>query len=74
VQVPLRPITRETVRAVTRLSVAPGREHFVAPNAVSLSQALFSDEAWCRAIHADDEKGGFVMLANDIVLVRELAS
>jgi diamine N-acetyltransferase len=46
----------------------------VAPNAVSLSQALFSDEAWCRAIHADDEKGGFVMLANDIVLVRELAS
>jgi diamine N-acetyltransferase len=64
-QVTLRPITSETVRAVTQLSVAPGQEHFVAPNAVSLSQALFSDEAWYRAIHADDEMVGFVMLADE---------
>jgi diamine N-acetyltransferase len=64
-QVTLRQITSETVRAVTSLSVAPGQEHFVASNAVSLAQALFSDEAWYRAIHADEELVGFVMLADE---------
>lgn len=64
-QVTLRPITADTVRAVTSLSVAPEQQHFVAPNAVSLSQALFSDEAWYRAIYADDELVGFAMLADE---------
>ena len=64
-QVTLREITSDTVRAVTKLSVHPGQQGFVAPNAVSLSQALFSDEAWYRAIHADDELVGFVMLADE---------
>jgi diamine N-acetyltransferase len=64
-KVELREITSETVRAVIKLAVDPGQAGFVAPNAVSLSQALFSDEAWYRAIYADDDMVGFVMLADE---------
>jgi diamine N-acetyltransferase len=63
--VTLREITSDTVRAVTKLAVAPGQERFVASNAVSLAQALFSDEAWYRAIYAGDELVGFVMLSDE---------
>jgi diamine N-acetyltransferase len=64
-QVTLHEITSETVRAVIALSVAPHQQGFVASNAVSLAQALFSDEAWYRAIHADGELVGFVMLSDE---------
>ncbi|MFN7780022.1 MAG: GNAT family N-acetyltransferase [Betaproteobacteria bacterium] len=63
--VTLREITADTVRAVIRLNVADGQDRFVAPNAVSLAQALFSPEAWYRAIYAGDELAGFVMLADE---------
>jgi diamine N-acetyltransferase len=63
--VTLREITSDTVRAVTQLAVAPGQESFVASNAVSLAQALFSDEAWYRAVYADDALVGFVMLSDE---------
>ena len=63
--VTLREITAETVRDVTRLSVADSQQGFVAPNAVSLAQALFSDYAWYRAIYCADELAGFVMIADD---------
>ena len=53
-QVTLREITSETVRAVTKLAVHPSQVGFVASNAVSLAEALFSSEAWYRAIYADD--------------------
>lgn len=66
--VTLREITADTVLAVVRLSVAESQQRFVAPNAVSLAQALFSPQAWYRAIHADDEIAGFVMLADDSLL------
>lgn len=66
--VTLREITADTVLAVVRLSVADSQQRFVAPNAVSLAQALFSPQAWYRAIHADDEIAGFVMLADDSLL------
>ena len=58
-------ITAATVRAVCNLAVAPGQQGFVAPNAVSLAEALFSEEAWYRAVHADGELVGFVMLADE---------
>ena len=64
-QVTLREITSETVRAVTDLAVAEPQRVFVAPNAVSLAQALFSSEAWYRAIYAADELAGFVMLYDE---------
>ena len=61
--VELRPVTEDNVRAVCRLAVAPAQSGFVAPNAVSLAQALFSKEAWYRAIYADDQPVGFAMLS-----------
>ncbi|MEO6566610.1 MAG: hypothetical protein ABIO63_11315 [Casimicrobiaceae bacterium] len=61
-QVMLREIPVDTVRKVIRLSVAVGQKGFVAPNAVSLLQALFSPEAWHRDIYVDDEVADFVML------------
>ncbi|MDR7332839.1 GNAT family N-acetyltransferase [Roseateles asaccharophilus] len=63
--VSLREITADTVRAVTQLAVAESQAGFVAPNAVSLAQALFAPEAWYRAIYAGEELAGFVMLADE---------
>ena len=63
--VSLRPITAETVRAITGLSVSESQKGFVAPNAVSLSQALFAPEAWYRAIYLGEEPVGFVMLEDE---------
>ncbi len=60
--VTLREITADTVRAVTDLAVAESQRGFVAPNAVSLAQALFAPAAWYRAIYADEALAGFVML------------
>jgi diamine N-acetyltransferase len=57
------------VVAVTRLSVAESQKGFVAPNAVSLAQALFAPEAWYRAIYAGDELAGFVMLEDQSLRV-----
>jgi diamine N-acetyltransferase len=68
-KVTLREITQDTVIAVTKLSVHPGQQSFVASNAVSLAQALFSDEAWYRAIYADEELVGFVMLSDETLKV-----
>lgn len=61
-EVTLVEITAESVRAVCLLKPHPHQEHFVAPNAVSIAQAHFHKEAWFRAIHADGELAGFVML------------
>lgn len=63
--VELREITGETVRAICGLKVAPYQEAFVAPNAVSIAEAYFSPNAWFRAIYADGEPVGFVMLDDD---------
>ena len=63
--VSLREITAETVRQITSLSVSPEQQGFVASNAVSLAQALFSPDAWYRAIYADDSPAGFVMLYDE---------
>jgi len=66
VSVTLRPIPAETVVAVCRLAVRPDQERFVAPNAVSLAQALFEPIAWYRAIYADETLVGFVMVEDDV--------
>ncbi len=51
------------MRRVCRLEVAPDQRGFVAPNAVSIAEAHFAPEAWFRAIYAEDEPVGFVMLS-----------
>ena len=64
-RITLREITSKTVRAVTNLAVAEPQRVFVTPNAVSLAEALFSSEAWYRAIYHSDELAGFVMLYDE---------
>lgn len=64
-QVTLREITAETVIPVVKLKVTEDQNRFVAPNAVSLAQALFAPEAWYRAIYLGEEAVGFVMLSDD---------
>ena len=64
--VSLREVTRENLREVLRLKVAPEQEKFVANNAVSIAQAHFYPEiAWFRAIYADETPVGFMMLSDD---------
>ena len=64
VKVTLREITRETVRAICNLKVSKEQEAFVAPNSVSIAEAYFSNDAWFRAIYADETPIGFVMLSD----------
>lgn len=64
-EVTLREITRDSVRAICKLEVAPEQRGFVAPNAVSIAQAHFEPKAWFRAIYAGDTPVGFVMLRDD---------
>jgi diamine N-acetyltransferase len=62
--VTLREITAETVREICRLSdtLSPVQQRMVAPNAVSIAEAHFSNYAWFRAIYADETPVGFIML------------
>jgi diamine N-acetyltransferase len=62
--VTLREITANTVRDICRLSdtLSPLHQRMVAPNAVSIAEAHFSDYAWFRAIYAGETPVGFIML------------
>ncbi len=63
--VSLREISGETVRSICNLSVHEAQKGFVAPNAISMSEAYFEKKAWFRAIYANDTPVGFVMLWDD---------
>lgn len=65
--VSLREITEKTVTTIIKLSDTHSEQQkkMVAPNAVSIAQAHFSDKAWFRAIYADEEPVGFIMLYDD---------
>lgn len=63
--VSLRPITSSNVREILDLRVSPEQEKFVAPNAYSLSEALFEPKAWYRAVYADETPVGFIMMEED---------
>jgi len=59
-------VTKENLRDVLKLEVAPEQKSFVAPNAVSIAQAYFDREiAWFRAIYADETPVGFLMLSDN---------
>lgn len=64
-EVELREITKNTVRQILAIGVADNQRHLVAPTAVSIAQAYFEPKAWFRAIYADDEPVGFIMLLDD---------
>jgi diamine N-acetyltransferase len=61
VEVELREITSDSVRAICNLEVAEGQRDFVAPNAVSIAEAHFVPAHWMRAVYADGEPAGFVL-------------
>jgi diamine N-acetyltransferase len=62
--VTLREITIETVIPICKLSdtLTEPQSHMVAPNALSIAEAHFSEYAWFRAIYADETPVGFIML------------
>lgn len=64
-KVTLREVNADTVRTICDLAVLEEQQQFVAPNAVSIAQAYFSEYAWFRAIYADETPVGFVMLYDD---------
>jgi len=63
--VTLREVNDENVSAVIELSVASDQTHFVAPNVKSLAEAFAATNVWVRAVYADDDLVGFVMLSDD---------
>lgn len=63
--VTLRQITPENAEAIFALSVADSQKHLVASNERSIAQAHFEEAAWFRAIYADDEPVGFLMLHDE---------
>lgn len=66
-EVSLREITEDTVTGICLLSelFTYPQNTFVAPNAYSLAQALFSSKAWYRAVYAGKAPVGFIMLEED---------
>jgi diamine N-acetyltransferase len=63
--VELREITQDSLGAVLDLAVEPEQTAYVAPNARSIAEAYFEPRAWFRAVYADDDLVGFVMLFRD---------
>ena len=64
--VTLREVTKENLRDIFRLEVAPEQSRFVATNEMSIAQAYFDREiAWFRAIYANERPVGFLMLSDN---------
>jgi diamine N-acetyltransferase len=63
--VTLQRITAETVEDILALSVADAQTEYVASNERSLAQAHFDEGAWFRAVYADDDPVGFVLLHDE---------
>ncbi len=65
----LREITTTNREAVLALGVAPAQEQFVGTVAGALHEAeqIPRAKAWYRAVYADDEPVGFVMLSWNVV-------
>jgi hypothetical protein len=61
VDVELREITSETVRAICELEAAANQHSFVAPNALSIAEAHFTPGHRMRGIYADGQPVGFVL-------------
>lgn len=66
--VSLREVVEANRAAVLALRVAPGQERFVGSTAGALAAAAEYPQArpWYRAVYADDEPVGFVMVSWDV--------
>ena len=65
--VTLQEVTKKNLDEILNLKVTCQQEKFVASNAVSIAQAHFYPNAWFRAIYADKQPIGFVLLLKDEV-------
>ena len=63
--VTLREVTTENFRDVLNLRVSPDQREYVASNDRSVAEAHFHQEAWFRAIYADETPVGFLMLHDE---------
>ena len=64
-EVTLQEINEDTLWSILDLEVAEEQKKYVAPNAVSIAEAHFSEFAWFRAIYAGETAVGFVLLFID---------
>ncbi len=69
VTITLRTVTPDVAPAVLALRLAPGQERFVSSVGDSLAEAAEHPEGnpWFRAVYAEDQPVGFVMLSWDVV-------
>jgi diamine N-acetyltransferase len=58
-----REVTEDNWRAVANLNLKDGQKGNLAANVWSLAEAAYSEDAWVRAIYADDTLFGMLMLA-----------
>ncbi len=56
-------ITKDNWRAVIDLDMRDGQRGNVSSNARSLCESHYADDAWVRAVYADDTPVGFVMMS-----------
>ncbi|MEI2607486.1 MAG: GNAT family N-acetyltransferase [Candidatus Promineifilaceae bacterium] len=63
----LRPVTKDNLHAIVKLTVSDTQKQFVAPNVYSLAEAALEPKAWPRAIYADETPVGFLMMHLDTV-------
>jgi len=63
-KITLKKITRLNLRAILELDVKQEQKSLVASNAVSIAEAYFNKDAWFRAIYADSQPIGFVMISD----------
>jgi diamine N-acetyltransferase len=58
-----REVIEDNWRAVANLSLKDGQVGNLAPNVWSLCEAAYSEDAWVRAIYADETLVGMLMMA-----------
>jgi diamine N-acetyltransferase len=64
-KITLREVTPDNLEAILALEVFDEQRNYIASNAKSIAQARLHQEAWFRAIYADDTPVGFLMLHDE---------
>jgi diamine N-acetyltransferase len=64
-EITLRPVTRENLRELTRLTVAEGQERFLTPNTYSVAEAYVEPTWTPLGIYLGETAVGFAMTGQD---------
>lgn len=62
-KITLREVTKDNWRVVIELNTLEEQKGNVSPNVKSLCESHYSDDAWVRAIYADETPVGFLMMS-----------